>query len=564
MGWSVEQVALGFGIMTPSAALEDLLGKLKVASYKSSTQDLVLFTSGSWTSEIIDSAGVVGQYAAMQVDSLNCLHISYLNSGMADLKYATNWSEFGCVDLSQVWVDDDWVGTSCGTVVEPGKVFCANAFAVIQDGVDAVNPGGTVNIRDGLYFEHIVIGSAAEPGKSNIVLDGESRAGTILDATQFAFDPGKPNYWRGNAACASHGPHPANATCLPGIRLRNVSGVTVRDMTIQNADFIDPALDPSSNHACGRDGGGPDIEEYAITVENGDSNTFTNLTLKAGLYNIFFWDDSDSNQVTNSTLLGDHPWCNPGELNSLDGVFSSGGPVAEGGAGKSNNDNLFQGNTISNCVFCISLVQSGTPTAADPNATGNQVRNNDITPTQTTFWNTVFGGPIAFGVNLFVSSNNLVEDNVIHPGATNGIRTRGRASGGYQEAADANNNTVTGNHISGAVFNGIWVAPPSVPGPGAGRAIGNTFTCNTSTANSTRGVRVQDQDALTPNIFNNNNIFGNTTWGLLNETGVLVNAENNWWGAADGPSGSGPGSGDAVSADVDFTPWLVVPSACAP
>ena len=34
-----------------------------------------------------------------------------------------------------------------------------------------------------------------------------------------------------------------------------------------------------------------------------------------------------------------------------------------------------------------------------------------------------------------------------------------------------------------------------------------------------------------------------------------VNAECNWWGAADGPSGDGPGSGDTVTGDVDFDPW---------
>ena len=38
-----------------------------------------------------------------------------------------------------------------------------------------------------------------------------------------------------------------------------------------------------------------------------------------------------------------------------------------------------------------------------------------------------------------------------------------------------------------------------------------------------------------------------------------VDAEFNWWGAGDGPSGAGPGSGDSVSADVDFSPWLTGP-----
>ncbi|MGH8104542.1 MAG: hypothetical protein ACREJQ_08485, partial [bacterium] len=104
-GWNVELVALGFGIMTPSAALQDQMGILHVAAYKSNTQDLVLFSSGSWTSETLDSAGDVGKFAAIAVDSENCLHISYVEDGVADnLKYATNWNSGGCT-TSAVEVD---------------------------------------------------------------------------------------------------------------------------------------------------------------------------------------------------------------------------------------------------------------------------------------------------------------------------------------------------------------------------------------------------------------------------------------------------------------------------
>jgi parallel beta-helix repeat protein len=61
----------------------------------------------------------------------------------------------------------------------------------------------------------------------------------------------------------------------------------------------------------------------------------------------------------------------------------------------------------------------------------------------------------------------------------------------------------------------------------------------------------------------NNNIFDNITYGMKNSTpGYIVNAENNWWGHATGPGGVGPGSGDAVSAGVDYDPWLTEISSC--
>ncbi len=65
----------------------------------------------------------------------------------------------------------------------------------------------------------------------------------------------------------------------------------------------------------------------------------------------------------------------------------------------------------------------------------------------------------------------------------------------------------------------------------------------------------------------NNDISGNSAFGLWisdvpagsaasSALGGPLNAENNWWGAADGPSGAGPGTGDAVSANIDYDPWL--------
>lgn len=60
---------------------------------------------------------------------------------------------------------------------------------------------------------------------------------------------------------------------------------------------------------------------------------------------------------------------------------------------------------------------------------------------------------------------------------------------------------------------------------------------------------------LTANL---NSISSNPTAGYDNSgSNAPQNAENNWWGAADGPSGAGPGSGDAVlGTGVDFTPFL--------
>ncbi|MDX1665500.1 MAG: DUF11 domain-containing protein, partial [Candidatus Promineifilaceae bacterium] len=57
-----------------------------------------------------------------------------------------------------------------------------------------------------------------------------------------------------------------------------------------------------------------------------------------------------------------------------------------------------------------------------------------------------------------------------------------------------------------------------------------------------------------------NNIYDNDHHGLHNATPATpISAENQWWGDPSGPAGTGPGSGDAVSEGVDFSPWATSP-----
>jgi nitrous oxidase accessory protein NosD len=84
--------------------------------------------------------------------------------------------------------------------------------------------------------------------------------------------------------------------------------------------------------------------------------------------------------------------------------------------------------------------------------------------------------------------------------------------------------------------------------------------------NGVRGIRVDDPFAIGANsgvTAHHNCIHGNSTAGLEVESGGhsgTLNAENNWWGDSSGPSGTGPGTGDAIvdpDGVVDFDPWLI-------
>lgn len=57
----------------------------------------------------------------------------------------------------------------------------------------------------------------------------------------------------------------------------------------------------------------------------------------------------------------------------------------------------------------------------------------------------------------------------------------------------------------------------------------------------------------------NNNIENNVT-GVVTFNAGIVNATNNWWGAANGPGGAGGGSGNSVNNGVIFAPFLIAPN----
>jgi len=83
---------------------------------------------------------------------------------------------------------------------------------------------------------------------------------------------------------------------------------------------------------------------------------------------------------------------------------------------------------------------------------------------------------------------------------------------------------------------------------------------NKITGSGDSGVRIDEFSISTQNVnINFNNITGNTNYGVKNEWAGKVDAKANWWGDASGPSGMGPGTGDAISTFVDYIPWSTTP-----
>ncbi|MHB8766272.1 MAG: right-handed parallel beta-helix repeat-containing protein, partial [Deferrisomatales bacterium] len=72
-------------------------------------------------------------------------------------------------------------------------------------------------------------------------------------------------------------------------------------------------------------------------------------------------------------------------------------------------------------------------------------------------------------------------------------------------------------------------------------------------ANQGDGIGVANQVVLT---VTGAELFGNVGYGVRSTSSGAVTATGNWWGAADGPGGSGAGGGDQVTANVTATGFL--------
>jgi fibronectin type 3 domain-containing protein len=137
---------------------------------------------------------------------------------------------------------------------------------------------------------------------------------------------------------------------------------------------------------------------------------------------------------------------------------------------------------------------------------------------------------------------------------------------------DYNGKGVLAYNATGILIQGNFVTESRDTGSGALRFEGGvtnvTVQANTLYDNPGNAIRI-DMKAFN-GVNNNFSITGNNIYG--NGAGLLViagqysgplNAQNNWWGSASGPSGDSTGTGDAVEANgnnVVYSPWSTSPN----
>ncbi|PKP57623.1 hypothetical protein CVT91_10200 [Candidatus Atribacteria bacterium HGW-Atribacteria-1] len=430
---------------------------------------------------------------------------------------------------------------------DPGEVWNLTTnikYNTIQLAIDAAIPGETIVVGSGTYAEVLTINTP------NLTIQSTAgAASTIIDAS-------------GGASVVFIN---ANGVTFTGFTLQNASGfnvrginmsagpisgcdisnITIKDLTttgdvyglyvieVNSSTFSNISI--SAFIHTGTAGGA-----YGIGLNTSDGNTFTDNSIS----NITGWDaqgvllnnNCDSNTFTNTVINGltSTSTC----TSTLADGYACGITIWEKDSEPSSNNNTFVATSISNLSGASSVYGIQNRASAGYEHTGNSFSDTHISGLTST-------ADVVLVIYNEGAKNSEFTDTYISNITAHVVAI------GINNAFAFDNAVISGGEIQG-LSAPVWSA-------------GINFAFSDSTASvegmtisgTDRGIRISFSADASQILIHCNKIEGNTEFGLLNEdTTNTVDAENNWWGAADGPSGFGSGSGDAVSSYVDFDPWL--------
>lgn len=421
--------------------------------------------------------------------------------------------------------NDSWDGTDAtyqGGIVGPK--------ATIQNGTDTVDNGGTVNVADGTYNEHVVV-------NKNMNLLGQSQIGTIINGTNNGIPLTINNGF--NLILTYFTIQNGNANIGGGIL--NNGNLTINNCTIQQNIA-------SSDNARGGgifNGGNLTIDQSLIqqnTVNGLGTYGFGN---GGGICNF------GTLEVTNTII----------QQNTVSGYGSQGGGIS---------------NLYANCNLENVTIQHNTVTGSYCYAGGVATISGTLNINNSTIQdNTVLGSQLSEGGALVADGILNISHSILQRNTVIGPYARGGAIYGYIATIDIDHctileNTATGtiNGDGGAIFtfttpltinhsiinnntansnggaicisqsypltvNDTTFYGNSASGGGAiyNRGISNINQCNF--LNNTAiagGAMVNDHGTLNANF---NRIYGNTATSVGNAVhvdGGTTDLEDNWWG----------------------------------
>jgi len=423
------------------------------------------------------------------------------------------------VSPSNVYVDDDWIGSSPGDSVS-GHVYGYDAFSTIVDGVDAVSDS-TVHVAAGTYTESVTINKSIDlvgqpgaiikcPATPKTVKVQESghtfeyvvlaAGGTYGSGNNTYYGTGTINIGITGFEIDGNNGGTSSSYYFTGILLRNAVG-NISDNYIH--DMYGPSGNGSGEQTFGMlIYGNSDATVYGNTVENFSRGGIV-ANGEAGLLADPVVD------IKNNIVYGNG-------LEDATGWWAENGiQIGYGASG------IVEGNEVSNCwVNSTGWASTGVMVVDTSFVTidGNHVYNNYQAIGVVDF-SAAYGHPW----NVLVVENVTVSNNTLESNEW-----------GITVNNDARNITILYNNILNTAGDAIdvWNYGYGDPSP-------------------------------TNVTIHYNNIYNNG-WGLWTDNNQIdtVNATLNWWGNAVGPYNAtmNPCStGDGVEGNVKFIPWLDAP-----
>ncbi|MEM2962781.1 MAG: right-handed parallel beta-helix repeat-containing protein, partial [Candidatus Bathyarchaeia archaeon] len=469
-------------------------------------------------------------------------------------------------------------------------------YTTIQAAVNAANPGDTIIVHPGTYDEQVVVDKSltiqgygdttivkpSSAAKLTTVLDGQWWNALRKIAGIIVVNVAGGNVVIKNLKVDGEGitAKPTGADYVAGIFYREAGG-TIEAITIANV----------------RVGTGTDIRGDCIYL-SATTNTVT-VEVRGSTMTNFDKNGIDAYGEKLTANIHDNTITGRGPLPSGDEV-QNGVVIGEGATGTVNHntissmayqpetwwstgilfleaaDGSAQGNTITDCQNGVFYQDAGGSASANT-VNGGSVGILGLWAQGTTpgSWTITFKGNTVSGMkdSTLPGEGAAAGASVYHPDATLTVDIEdNQLTGGGSTDADgvcigdipdygpAGNihATIKGNMVSG------WNHGINLLSSVASAVItGNTIQNNKAVDS---GVHVEDEVSAANVHVNFNNIMGNTdtdSYGVYNGAAGTLDAEYNWWGSATGPyhsTGNPSGTGDKVSDNVDFDPWLLAPT----
>ena len=503
-------------------------------------------TAGTASSTPINYAAQRVKYLSFQTGSAWSAFDGYLDGITVALNNGDSYVINLEAAVDPLYVDDDWAPAGVGSEVAPGKFIGYNAFAKIQDAVNAAIPSGTINVAAGSYTEQVVVN-----GKNLSILGAGRASTTILSPAALA------------TTFTTSGPN------KPVVSVQNASNVVVRDFTVDGN-----GAGNANNRIQGVaywNAGGKLLDCDVLRVRStpldgvqagvgvfGGTNTSA-FSLEMGGTRILdfqkngtvFTGTGYSVNVHDCTVTG----AGPTALTAQNGIqISSGasgtvtncavsGTYYTGPSFTATGQLFFAAGTVNVSGGTVTGCQSGTY-YIDTN--GQMLGTNTTTP---------FGGGIgAWGVLTYNQSASIAQQ--LGTGDAAHVRPLPQA---YDDQASAVRAPASATaSLFTVTFDGGCLTGPGTPASEGGEAYteGGGMVVNVSHMEITNwgyGI-LADGTTGGPTVnANHNAITANVTDGYIGGLGSHT-AELNWWGNAGGP---GVGGANPVAGAVDYTPWLI-------